>query len=438
MCPHRPHSSELGRAKPHAVMKEIRRVVIVGAGQAGGETARRLREGGFSGEIVLLGEEPCPPYQRPPLSKQFLSGTLPLDRLLLRPPEAYVRENIARFESTRADQIDRRDRRVCLADGSELSYDALVLATGSKPRTLPLGRGDLAGVHVLRTVADVNAIRPGFVSGAKLVIVGAGYIGLEVAAVAREAGLDVTVVEGAARPLERVTSAELASFFLTEHASKGVRFIFDARCAVINGDERVRSVGLQDGREIAADLVIVGIGVTPDVSLAEKCDLQVGNGIVTDRQCRTSDPLIFAVGDCASRPLVHFGGRMERLESVHNAIESARIAAAVISGATSPVEEPPWFWSDQYDLKLQIAGLFAGYDRTILRGRMADRSFAMFYYRGERLIAVDAVNKPSEFLGTKMLIAMGLSIPPETVADESRPMKELVAKAQENSSRGHD
>lgn len=411
-------------------MDEIRRVIIIGAGQAGGETAQRLRQGGFEGEITLIGEEPHAPYQRPPLSKQYLSGELPMERVLLRPPEVYAHENVAWLKATRAVWIDRQNRRVRLEGGRELSYDALVLATGSRPRKLPLSGADLAGVHVLRTAADVDAMRPAFVAGAKLVVVGAGYIGLETAAVARKLGLEVTVVESAVRPLARVTSPEMAGFFLDEHTAKGVRFVLGAQCALIKGVERVRGVGFDDGQEVGADIVIAGIGVTPEIGLAQHCGLTIGNGIVTDRQCRTSDPAIFAIGDCASRPMVHYADRMERLESVHNAIEGAKIVAATILGQAPPVEETPWFWSDQYDLKLQIAGLFGGYDHTVLRGSMADRAFAMFYYKGERLIAVDAVNKPAEFLGTKMLIAKGLSIAPDVLADAARPMKELVAEAQ--------
>lgn len=413
-------------------MDEIRRVIIIGAGQAGGETAQRLRQGGFEGEITLIGEEPYAPYQRPPLSKQYLAGELSIDRVLLRPAEVYVHENVAWLKSTRAVWIDRANRRVRLEGGRELSYDALVLATGARPRRLPLAGADLAGVHVLRTAEDVDAIRPAFTPGAKLVVVGAGYIGLEVAAVARKLGLDVTVVESAVRPLARVTSPEVAGFFLDEHTAKGVRFVLGGECALIKGVDRVRGVGLADGQEIPADIVIAGIGVTPEVSLAQHSGLTVENGVVTNRECRTSDPAIFAIGDCASRPMAHYGNRMVRLESVHNAVEGAKFAAAAILGQAPPAEETPWFWSDQYDLKLQIAGLFNGYDHIVLRGAMADRAFAVFYYEGERLIAVDAINRPGEFLGAKMLIQKGLTIAPDVLADNSRSMKELVASAQKS------
>lgn len=408
---------------------EIRRVIIIGAGQAGGETAQRLRQGGFEGEITLIGEEPAAPYQRPPLSKAYLKGDLDIDRLMLRPASMYAEERIALLTKTRAVWIDRANRKVRVEGGRELPYDALVLATGAKPRKLPLVGADLEGVHLFRTAADVDRVREKFVSGAKLIVIGAGYIGLEVAAVARQLGLNVTVIETAVRPLARVTSPEVAGFFLDEHTRQGVRFVLGGQPALIKGSDRVTGVALTDGAELPADLVIAGIGVTPDIAIAEQCGLTVNNGIVTDRQCRTSDPNIFAIGDCAARPMVHYEGRIARLESVHNAVEGAKIVAATLTTGKEHTEEAPWFWSDQYDLKLQIAGLFHSYDRVVFRGVMADRAFAAFYYKGDKLIAVDAVNRPAEYLGAKMLIQTGRTLPPNLLEDMSRPMKELVASA---------
>lgn len=408
---------------------EINRVIIIGAGQAGGETAQRLRQAGFDGDITLIGEEPAPPYQRPPLSKAYLKGEYDMDRLLLRPASVYAEENITLLTSLRAVWIDRANRRVRVEGGRELPYDVLVLATGAKPRKLPLVGADLDGVHLFRTVADADALRPRMVSGAKLVVVGAGYIGLEAAAVARQLGLDVTVIETAVRPLARVTSPEVAGFFLDEHTRQGVRFVLGGQPALIKGRERVTGVALSDGADVPADIVIAGIGVTPEVALAQQCGLAVENGIVTDRQCLTSDPAIYAIGDCASRPMAHFEQRVARLESVHNAVEGAKIVAATITGGKPHVEEAPWFWSDQYDLKLQIAGLFQGYDHIVLRGVMADRAFAAFYYKGPKLIAVDAVNRPAEYLGAKMLIQTGRTVAPSELEDESRTMKEIVAAA---------
>ncbi len=407
---------------------ESKRVIIIGAGQAGGEAAQRLRQGGFTGDITLIGEEPHPPYQRPPLSKKYLAGELGMDRLLLRPASVYADERVALLLPVRAVWIDRAGKRVRLEGGRELPYDALVLALGARPRPLPIVGADLDGVYLFRTAADVDAIRRRFVAGAKLVVVGAGYIGLEAAAVARTLGLDVTVIETAVRPLARVTSPEIAGFFLDEHARQGVRFVLGAQPALIRGRSHVTGVALADDAEVPADLVIAGIGVTPETTLAQHCGLDLNNGIVTDQQCRTADPAIFAIGDCAARPMTHYDNRLQRLESVHNAIEGAKIVAAAILGHEHAAEAP-WFWSDQYDLKLQIAGLFQGYDKVVLRGTPAERAFAAFYYQGPRLIAVDAVNRPGEFLGAKTLIQRGQTIAPETIADTSRTMKELVAAA---------
>jgi len=408
---------------------EINRVIIIGAGQAGGETAQRLRQAGFSGDITLIGEEPNAPYQRPPLSKAYLKGEYDMDRLLLRPASVYADENITLLTSLRAVWIDRANKKVRVEGGRELPYDALVLATGARPRKLPLVGADLDGVHLFRTAADADALRPRMVSGAKLVVVGAGYIGLEAAAVARQLGVDVTVIETAVRPLARVTSPEVAGFFLDEHTRQGVRFVLGGQPALIKGREHVTGVALSDGVEVPADIVVAGIGITPEITLAQQCGLTIENGIVTDRQCRTSDPAIYAIGDCAARPIVHFEHRVARLESVHNAVEGAKIVAATITGGKPHAEEAPWFWSDQYDLKLQIAGLFQGYDNVVLRGVMADRAFAAFYYKGPKLIAVDAVNRPAEYLGAKMLIQTGRSVAPSDLEDESRTMKEIVAAA---------
>lgn len=420
--------SDIGSKHTIRMTKQINRIVIIGAGQAGGEAAVRLRQGGFSGDITLIGEEEALPYQRPPLSKKYLAGEMDLERLLLRPASVYAEENIAMLIPLRAVWIDRANKRVRLEGGRELAYDALILATGARPRKLTLVGADLPGAHLFRTAANADAIRPGFVPGAKLVVIGAGYIGLEVAAMARQKGLEVTVLEAAARPLARVTSPEVSGFFLDEHTSQGVRFMLGGQPALIKGKERVSGVGLADGGEIPADLVIAGIGVNPETTLAQQCGLRIDNGVATDASCRTSDPDVFAIGDCAARPMTHYGNRMSRLESVHNAIEGAKVATAAILGQAQAVEAP-WFWSDQYDLKLQIAGLFQGYDRMVLRGVMADRAFAAFYYREGNLIAVDAVNRPGEYLGAKLLIQSGRTLAPDLIADTSRSMKELVAAA---------
>lgn len=412
-------------------MAEARRgrVVVVGAGQAGGEAVQRLRGHDPDVDITLIGEEPMAPYQRPPLSKKYLQGELDKARILLRPADVYEHERIALLLGRRAVWIDRAGKRLRLDGGQEISYDTLILATGSRPRKLPLAGADLEGVHMLRTAADADAIRPGLQRGAKLVVMGAGYIGLEVAAVARALGMEVTILEAAVRPLARVTSPEVAAFFLDEHVSRGVRFALNTQAAVIKGTDNVRAVGLADGSEVPADMVLVGIGITPETALAQNAGLSVEGGIVVDRQMRTSDPSIFAIGDCVRRPLVHFGNRLGPLESVHNAIEGGKIAAAVICGKEPPAEEAPWFWSDQYDLKLQIAGQFQGYDKLVMRGSPKDRAFAAFYFLGPKLIAVDAVNRPAEYLGAKQLIQTGRSVAPAALLDMSKSMKEIVAAA---------
>lgn len=407
--------------------QKIERVFVIGGGQAGGEAAQRLRAADPRLEITLFAEEPHPPYQRPPLSKKFLAGEWAADRLPLRPREIYEEERIQLVLSRRATWIDRTNKRLRVEGGQELPYDAIILATGARPRRLPLPGSDLLGVHVLRTIADVEAIKADWRPGARLVVIGAGYIGLEVAAVARAHELDVTVLEAAPRPLSRVASPELSAFYLEEHVSRGVKFELGVKPAVFKGSDRVRAIGLDDGREIPADLVIVGIGVTPETALAERSGLAVDNGVLVDAEARTSDPAIFAIGDCARRPMPLFGGRMERLESVYNAIEGAKIASAAILGVSPTAPETPWNWSDQYDLKLQSAGLFTGYDGLVLRGDPKERSFAAFYFQGDRLIAVDAVNRPAEFLGAKMLIQKGRSPTPAMLQDLSRPMKDIVA-----------
>jgi 3-phenylpropionate/trans-cinnamate dioxygenase ferredoxin reductase subunit len=408
---------------------DIKRVVIIGAGQAGGETAQRLRQNGFEGEITLIGEEPCPPYQRPPLSKKYLSGEMDAERLYLRPADLYAQERVSLLTSLRAVWIDRTAKKVRVEGGREIPYDALVLATGAKPRTLPIAGADLPGSYVCRTLADIDSMRPRFTPGAKLVVIGAGYIGLETAAVARTLGLEVTVIEAAPRPLARVTSPEMAGFYLDEHTAKGVRFILGGQLALIAGKDQVTGVTLADGTEVPADIVVAGIGVNPETGLAQQCGLAVENGITTDRECRTSDPAIFAIGDCASRPMAHYDDRQGRLESVHNALEGAKIVAAVITGKPAPALEAPWFWSDQYDLKLQIAGLFNGFDKIVIRGDMKARAFAACYFKQDRLIAVDSVNRPGEFIGVKTMLQKGVSVPPEVMADESKSMKDIMALA---------
>lgn len=403
-------------------------IVIIGGGQAAAQACASLRVYGYEGKITLVGDEAALPYQRPPLSKAYMKGEMAEERLYFKPESWYEDQGIDVVLSTRATKIDRAARVVEIEHGGTLPYDVVIIATGSRPRPLPLKGADLEGVFDLRDLSDVERIRPRMMAGQRLVIVGAGYIGLEAAAVARTMGLEVTVLEMADRVLARVTSPVMSTFFETEHRAKGVDIRTRARLASLKGDGDVTAAVLEDGTEIPADTVLVGIGILPNVEIASDAGIACSNGILVDRDARTNDPRIFAAGDCAKRPLVHYG-RQGRLESVHNAIEQGKLAAAAIMGKPRPTEDCPWFWSDQYDLKLQIAGLSTDYDEIVVRGDPADRKFAAFYLRNNKLIAVDAVNSPPEFLASKKLIMSGASLAPETLRNTSISMKEIAASA---------
>lgn len=367
--------------------------VIVGAGQAGAQAAQSLRQGGFAGDIVLLGDEAHPPYQRPPLSKKYLAGELDADRLWLRPAEFYPANGIALRTATRVEAIDRQARRLSLTGGEEIGYDHLLVATGTRPRALPLAGADKAGVLPLRTIADVDAIRPRLAAGRRLVIIGAGYIGLEVAAVARSLGLHVTVLEAQDRVLARVVSPALSAFFQSLHSGHGVDLRFGAGVAAIEGGERAEAVVLAGGERLDCDLVLMAVGAVPNDDLARAAGLEVDDGIVVDAACRSSDPHILAAGDCTRFFSARFGARI-RLESVQNAIDQAKAAAATICGTPGTYDPVPWFWSDQYDVKLQIAGLSQGHDEARTVGDPASGAFYVAYLREGRLLAVDSVNHP--------------------------------------------
>lgn len=404
-------------------------VVIIGGGQAAAQACASLRQYGFAGKITLIGEEAALPYQRPPLSKAYMKGELAEERLYFKPESWYQDQKIETILSTRVTRIDRSARQVELAHGGHVPYDALIIATGSRPRALPVEGADLKGVFDLRDLADVERIRPRMMAGQRLVIVGAGYIGLEAAAVARQMGLEVTVLEMEPRVLARVTSPVMSAFFEAEHTRQGVEIRTGARLASLKGESgKVTTAVLSDGSELPADTVLIGIGILPNVELAKEAGLACSNGILTDRDARTNDPRIFAAGDCAARPLIHYG-RKGRLESVHNAIEQGKLAAAAIMGKPRPPEDCPWFWSDQYDLKLQIAGLSTDYDEAVVRGDPDTRKFAVFYLQNGKLIAVDAINSPPEFLASKKLIMTGARLAPETLRDTSQSMKEIAAAA---------
>jgi 3-phenylpropionate/trans-cinnamate dioxygenase ferredoxin reductase subunit len=382
-----------------------------------------LRHEKYDGEIVLIGDEPYLPYQRPPLSKKYLAGEMPAERLYLRPASFYDDPQISLHLDTRVTAIHPSGRTLAVDSGEEIAYDTLILALGSRARTLRVDGADLPHVHYLRTIADVEAIRAELDVGRRLVVIGGGYIGLEVAAVARTLDLDVTVVEMADRVMSRVVSAEISDFYQIEHTRQGVKLRLSSTVKALLGRKRVRQVVLDDGEEIPADFVIIGTGIVPNTELALEAGLDVGNGIVVDEQCRTSDPHIYAIGDCTSHPNEIYGRRI-RLESVHNALEQAKTAANNICGKQTRYSDVPWFWSDQYDLKLQIAGLSEGYDDVVVRGNPAERSFSCLYLHKGRLIAVDAVNAPKDFVQSKALISAHAVIAREQLADTGKSLKE--------------
>lgn len=405
-----------------------RRIAIIGAGQAGAQTAYSLRLGGYDGAIDLIGDEPAPPYQRPPLSKAYLKGELEAERLFLKPVEYYAEHRINLITSNAATRIDLTSKTVDLAQGAPLSWDKLVIATGARPRKLSVPGADLAGILELRTLADVDALRHVALPGARLVVVGAGYIGLEAAAVGVQLGLEVTVLEAMPQVLSRVAGAEIGAFYTRVHREAGADVRLDARLESFEGQGRVSGVRFANGDVIPCDLALVGVGVLPNLESARDAGVPCGNGIFVDAEGRTRAPDVYAAGDVAWRPLIHFG-REGRLESVHNAIEGGKIVAASILGAPPPALETPWFWSDQFDLKLQTAGLWTGADQTIIRGDPGSRAFAVFYLREARVIAVDAVNAAPEFVIGRKLVAAKALVPVSELSDRSIPMKDIGARA---------
>nr|WP_286948231.1 FAD-dependent oxidoreductase [Pseudomonas sp. UBA6718] len=408
--------------------------IIIGAGHAGGELAIALRNEGWEGRILLLGEEAHLPYHRPPLSKAYLAGSVEKSSLSIRPQMAYDKANVEFIGSVRVSRIDRANQRLELADGSQLAYDKLAIATGGRPRPLSVPNAAVAercaNLHYLRTLDDVEQIRAQLAPGKRLAIVGGGYIGLEVAASAIAQGLQVTVLEALPRVLQRVTAAELSAYYERKHREAGV----DIRTGVqvadleVTGDT-VTAVLCADGSRLAADLVVVGIGLLANTELAAEAGLQVDNGILVDEHAQTSDPHIYAAGDCTNHPNALLGRRL-RLESVPNALEQSRVAAANMAGKAKTYASVPWFWSDQYELKLKMVGLSEGFERLVLRGDPASDSFSAFYLKGDRVLAADTVNRPQDFIAAKRLVAEGIAVTAEQLADDGRPLKELLPAAQ--------
>lgn len=401
-------------------------IVVVGAGHAAGQLLASLKPSGM--KVVLFGEEPSLPYQRPPLSKKYLAGEFPAERLLVKPPAFFDDPQFEVHLDSRVHTIDRARKHVVDAAGKTYPYSSLVLATGSSVRPLDVEGGELAGLHYLRSIADVDGIRSELGSASRAVIVGAGYIGLEVAAVLTEMGHSVTVIEMADRVMSRVVAPPVSAFFLRVHEERGVEFRLRTGVRRLVGHDRIEGVETSTGETLPADLVVAGIGITPNTALAESAGLDVADGIVVDEQCRTSDPSIYAIGDCTLHPNAIYETTV-RLESVHNALEQAKTAAATILGSAASYTEVPWFWSDQYEFKLQIAGLSQGYDNSVLRGDPSTGSFSCVYLRSGRMLAIDCVNRPRDFMQSKPLIAARATPPLDQLGDQDVSLKEITELA---------
>jgi 3-phenylpropionate/trans-cinnamate dioxygenase ferredoxin reductase subunit len=398
-------------------------IVIIGAGQAGAQAVQTLRAEGFAGPITMVGDEAYAPYQRPPLSKAYLLGTFERPRLFLKADAYYAENGCDLILNTHVQAIHRAERSVELADGRKLSYDKLLLTTGARVRKLKCPGADLPGVHYLKTIADVDGLQEVFQPGKRIAIVGGGYIGLEVAAVGAKRGLEVTVFEAMDRLMARAVSPQLSAFYAAEHEKAGVKLKLKTGVEAFEGSGKVERV-IAGGQSYDADIVLVGIGVVPCDELAVQAGLASEDGIVVDQNARTGDPHIWAAGDCTR----HVGreGHAIRLECVQNAIDQAKHAALAMVGKPRTYSEVPWFWSDQYDLKLQIAGLARPTDRLVLRGDPASRKFAVFHLRDGAVAAVEAVNAAPEYMIGRKLVAEGKKIAPEVLADISVPMKQMA------------
>jgi 3-phenylpropionate/trans-cinnamate dioxygenase ferredoxin reductase subunit len=398
-------------------------ILIVGAGQAGASLCAKLRADGFAGRVTMIGEEPAPPYQRPPLSKKYLLGQMERERLFLRPEAFYADRRIDLITGARVTAIDPAAKTATLDDGRTIAWDKLALTTGARPRALPASIGGaLPGALPLRTLANVDALVPLATPGKKALIVGGGYIGLEAAAVLHGLGLHVTLLEAADRILQRVAAPETSAYYRALHAAHGVDLREGAALIRLTGDTRVTGADLADGTHIKVDFALIGIGVIANVELAEAAGLTIDNGIAVDAGGRTSHPDIVSAGDCASLP---WRGRRIRLESVQNAIDQAEAAAQTLMGAEIAYDPTPWFWSDQYDVKLQIAGLSHGYDRIIVRPGARPGAQSVWYFHGAALLAVDAMNDPRGYMTGKRWLEAGYSPDPDALAAPDADLKTL-------------
>lgn len=404
----------------------IDKVVIIGAGQAGFQVAASLRQAGFEGAVTIVGDEDNIPYQRPPLSKAYLKGSADETSVQLRPDGFYTDNRIELIKGTKVERIDRDAKIVVTSSGKKLAYDKLAITTGTRPRPLDLPGAELAGVHALRSFLHAAGLRDDIQKHQNVVIIGGGFIGLEVAACAVGLGKTVTVLEYAPRLMGRAVSTVSSDFFKTYHESIGVRVITDARIERIEGTEQAQAVLLQDGEKIACDLILVGVGALPNVELAESAGLDCDNGILVDEFAVTSDPNIVSAGDCTNHPNPFANGRF-RLESVQNAIDQAKVAATSILGSASAYNAAPWFWSDQGDIKLQIVGLPLGTDELVVRGSTREKKFSVFHYREGKLIAVESINSAGDHMVARKLITNGISPSPARISDTNVELKSLLA-----------
>ena len=400
-------------------------LVIVGAGQSAAQCIMTLKRNGFEKPIILIGEENHLPYQRPPLSKDFLSEEVGLERVYMKSQDFYDQNNVTVNKSTSVLTIEREDKTISLSDGKILSYQNLVLATGSRVRRLKVKGSDLNNIQYLRTIDNSDAIKEGFKRDKKIVIIGAGYIGLEVAAVAVKKRMKVTVIEMANRVMNRTVDPIISGHFDELHRENGVEIILNSTLEKFEGEKDVKAVVCKDGTKIEADLVVVGVGIQPNQEVAESAGLKCSNGILVDEFCRTEDPHIFACGDCTNHPNFHLNKNI-RLESVHNALEQAKTVALSLLGKPEKYDQVPWFWSDQYDQRLQIVGISGDHDEIVTRGSLKGGSFMLFYLKEGELIAADSINNPKDFLISKKLVANKLKISSDVLSDQSVDLKELI------------
>ena len=394
-------------------------VVIVGGGQAGYQIAAGLRTEGYDGAVILIGEEPHPPYQRPPLSKSFVTGKQEQARLLLRPESYYGGHGIELLAGETVAAIERTTCKIRLKSGRQMAYSKLVLALGARNRKLTIPGSDLDGVCYLRTLNEAVELKQRLVQAAAVVVIGGGFAGLEVAASARELGKKVTVIEALPRLMARAVGEVISEFMRAAHAAKGTQILLSAQVEEIRGDQgKAREVALRDGRVIPADLVVAAVGIAPRTELAQEAGLPVDNGIAVDELLRTADENIFAIGDCAQYPSAFSGSRV-RLESVQNAVDQGVNVARTIAGKPAAYRAVPWFWSDQFEIRLQMAGLANGYDRRVVRGNPESGKFSVFHFRGDKLCSVDSINRPADHMAARKLLASGAALTPERAADES-------------------